>query len=189
MSLLTKQDLDLSISLRSCLRTAWLVEAKKEDSPTLFSLMGQCFQDISLTKWTNIVGKQYPKKTYLTKENFGGCIRDYLWLPGSLTLVTNWFVGFALPRSLHSCQCMSSCSVECSSSATLTATSSVEQWSFPQCKRKQNNQRCTSLCSLQQKNGARGGIDFFLLLDTRFPPEKRFCGTQHKKQKRPRKTS
>jgi hypothetical protein len=35
-----------------------LSEAKKEDSPTLFNLMGQCFQDIGLTELTNFVAKQ-----------------------------------------------------------------------------------------------------------------------------------
>jgi hypothetical protein len=53
-------------------------QAKKEDSPTLFSLMGQCFQDICLTEWTNIVGKQCPDKTYLKKKTFNECSWDYL---------------------------------------------------------------------------------------------------------------
>jgi hypothetical protein len=37
-----------------------LSDTKKEDGPTLFSLMlmGQCFQDVGLTKCTNVVGKQ-----------------------------------------------------------------------------------------------------------------------------------
>jgi hypothetical protein len=36
--------------------------------------------------------------------------------------------------------------------------------------------------------GGRGGIKIFLPLDTHFPPEKKgVCGTQHKKQKCPRK--
>ncbi len=53
-------------------------EAKKGDSPTLFNLMGQCFQDVGLIGWTNVVDKQYPNKTQLTKEIFDECIRDYL---------------------------------------------------------------------------------------------------------------
>ncbi len=32
-------------------------DAKKDDGPTLFNLMGQCFQDVGLTEWTNIVAK------------------------------------------------------------------------------------------------------------------------------------
>jgi hypothetical protein len=32
-----------------------LSEVKKEDGPTLLNLMFQCFQDVGLTKWTNIV--------------------------------------------------------------------------------------------------------------------------------------
>jgi hypothetical protein len=55
-----------------------LSEAKKEDSPTLFNLMGQCFQDMGVTKWTNVVGMQCPDDTHLTKENFNECIRDYI---------------------------------------------------------------------------------------------------------------
>jgi hypothetical protein len=47
-----------------------LSEAKKEDGPTLFSLMGLCFQDVCITKWTNIVGKLCLDDTHLTKENF-----------------------------------------------------------------------------------------------------------------------
>ncbi len=55
-----------------------LPEAKKEDFLTLFNLMGQCFQDIGLTKWTNIVAGQCPEKTDRTKDNFDECIRVYL---------------------------------------------------------------------------------------------------------------
>jgi hypothetical protein len=55
-----------------------LSKAKKEDGPVLFSLMGWCFQDISLTKWTNVVGKQCLNDTHLTKENIDKCVRDYL---------------------------------------------------------------------------------------------------------------
>jgi hypothetical protein len=44
--------------------------------------------------------------------------------------------------------------------------------------------------AVHENNGnmIRGGIEIFLLLGTHFPPEKKgFCGTQHNKQKRPRK--
>jgi hypothetical protein len=41
-----------------------------EDGPTLFNLMGQCFQDVDLTKWNNVVGKQCPNNTNLAKANF-----------------------------------------------------------------------------------------------------------------------
>ncbi len=40
--------------------------------------MGQCFQDVGLTEWTNVVAKQYPNETDHTKENFDKCIGDYL---------------------------------------------------------------------------------------------------------------
>jgi hypothetical protein len=55
-----------------------LSEAKKEDGTTLFDLMVQFFQDLGLTEWTNIVGKQYPDNTHLMKEKIEECIRDYL---------------------------------------------------------------------------------------------------------------
>ncbi len=49
----------------------WISKAKKEDGPTLFGLMGQCFQDVGLTEWTNLVGKQCPNDTHLTAEVAG----------------------------------------------------------------------------------------------------------------------
>jgi hypothetical protein len=44
----------------------------------LFSLMGQCFQDIALTEWTSVIAKQCPNNADRTKANFIKCIRDYL---------------------------------------------------------------------------------------------------------------
>jgi hypothetical protein len=44
----------------------------------MFNLMGQCFQDIGLTEWMNIIAKQCPPNTDRTKANFDECIRDYL---------------------------------------------------------------------------------------------------------------
>jgi hypothetical protein len=43
--------------------------ALMEDVPTLFNLIGQCFQDVSLTGWKNVVGKQCPD-TNLAKACF-----------------------------------------------------------------------------------------------------------------------
>jgi hypothetical protein len=55
------------------------VSAKEKDNgPLLFSLMGQCFQDIGLTKWTSVIAKQCPEDAGCTQENFNKCIRDYL---------------------------------------------------------------------------------------------------------------
>ncbi len=31
-----------------------LLDTQKDDGPTLFNLMGQCFQDVGLTEWTSI---------------------------------------------------------------------------------------------------------------------------------------
>jgi hypothetical protein len=55
-----------------------ILDLKKDDGPTLFSLMGQCFQDVGLTKWMSIVAKQCPTNADCTKVNFDKCIRDYL---------------------------------------------------------------------------------------------------------------
>ncbi len=44
----------------------------------LFSLMGQCFQDLGLTKWTSVIAKQCPNDADCTKLNFDRCISDYL---------------------------------------------------------------------------------------------------------------
>ncbi len=44
----------------------------------LFSLLGQCFQDVGLTEWTSIIAKRCPDDADLMKANFDECIRDYL---------------------------------------------------------------------------------------------------------------
>jgi hypothetical protein len=54
------------------------LDTQKDDGPTLFNLMGQCFHDIGLTKWTNVIAKQCPTDADHTKANFDECIRDYL---------------------------------------------------------------------------------------------------------------
>jgi hypothetical protein len=41
-----------------------------EDSPTLFNLIGQCFQDVGLTEWNKVLGKQCPNNTDLAKTSF-----------------------------------------------------------------------------------------------------------------------
>jgi hypothetical protein len=55
-----------------------LSDTQKDDGPLLFNLMGQCFQDIGLTKWTSVIPKQCPNNADCTKGNFDKCIRDYL---------------------------------------------------------------------------------------------------------------
>jgi hypothetical protein len=55
-----------------------LLDTQKDHGPLPFSLMGQCFQDVGLTKWTSIITKQCPNVADLTKANFDECIRDYL---------------------------------------------------------------------------------------------------------------
>jgi hypothetical protein len=56
----------------------WLLDTQKDDGPLLFSLMGQCFQDVGLTEWTSVVAKQCPNKADCTKSNFNKCICDSL---------------------------------------------------------------------------------------------------------------
>jgi hypothetical protein len=51
---------------------------QKNNGPLLFSLMGQCFQDVGLTKWTSVIVKQCPEDADCTKKKCDECIRDYL---------------------------------------------------------------------------------------------------------------
>jgi hypothetical protein len=44
--------------------------ALTEDGPPLFNLIGQCLQDISLTKWNKVVGKQCLDNNDLAKASF-----------------------------------------------------------------------------------------------------------------------
>ncbi len=55
-----------------------LSDAQKDNDPLLFSLLGQCFQDVGLTKRTSVVAKQCPNNADCTKSNFNECIRDCL---------------------------------------------------------------------------------------------------------------
>ena len=55
----------------------------------LFSLMGQCFQGIGLTKWTSVIAKQCPNNADHTQSNFDECIRDYLKAVARLPNVDN----------------------------------------------------------------------------------------------------
>jgi hypothetical protein len=55
-----------------------LSDAQKDNGPLLFSLLGQCIQDIGLIKWTSVVAEQCPNDADRTKANFDECIRDYL---------------------------------------------------------------------------------------------------------------
>ncbi len=55
-----------------------LSDSQKDNGPLLFSLLGQCFQDVGLTEWTIIIAKQCPDNADRTKANFDECIRDYL---------------------------------------------------------------------------------------------------------------
>jgi hypothetical protein len=47
-----------------------LLDMQKDNGPLLFSLIGQCFQDVCLTKWTGIIAKRCPNDADHTKANF-----------------------------------------------------------------------------------------------------------------------
>jgi hypothetical protein len=55
-----------------------LSDAQEDNGPLLFSLLGQCFQDIGLPEWTSVVVKRCPNDADCMKANFDKCIRDYL---------------------------------------------------------------------------------------------------------------
>ncbi len=44
--------------------------ALMEDGPTLFNLIGECFQDVGLFEWNNVIGKRCPNNTDLVKASF-----------------------------------------------------------------------------------------------------------------------
>ncbi len=56
----------------------WLLDSQKDNGPLLFSLLGQCFQDVGLTEWISVVAKWCPDNADRTKANFNEYIRDYL---------------------------------------------------------------------------------------------------------------
>ncbi len=66
-----------------------LSDTWKNDGPLLFNLMGQCLQNVGLTKLTSIIVKQCPNKADRTKANFDECIRDYLEAVASFPNVGN----------------------------------------------------------------------------------------------------
>jgi hypothetical protein len=67
-------------------------DSQKDDGQLLFNLMGHCFQDVGLTKWTHIIAKQCPNDADCTKVNFNKCIRDYLEAVAGLPNVGNQLI-------------------------------------------------------------------------------------------------
>ena len=51
---------------------------KQRNGPTLFPLLEQCFQEVSLTKWKNVVSTRCPDEDAKMFENLFECQRDYL---------------------------------------------------------------------------------------------------------------
>jgi hypothetical protein len=68
------------------------LDLQKDNGPLLFSLLGQCFQDVGLTEWTSIVAKRYPDNADCTKANFNKCIRDYLEALAGLPNIGNQLI-------------------------------------------------------------------------------------------------
>ncbi len=93
-----------------------LSDAQKDNGPTLFNLIGQCFQDIGLTEWASIITKQCPTEAIVGRQTLTSPSRIILrQSPDFQMLVTSWSTCFAPLWSLPSCQCMTSCIVEYSS--------------------------------------------------------------------------
>jgi hypothetical protein len=69
-----------------------LLDMQKDNGSLLFSLMGQCFQDVGLTKWTSVIAKQCPNNADYTKTNFDECIRYYLEAVASVPNVGNQLI-------------------------------------------------------------------------------------------------
>ncbi len=63
-----------------------------DNGPTLFNLMGQCFQNIGLTKWTSVVARRCPTNADCKKANFDKCIRDYLEAVARFPNVSNQLI-------------------------------------------------------------------------------------------------
>jgi hypothetical protein len=162
MSRLTRHDLDLIFFLALTLPDfkskilTQLSEAKKEDGPTLFNLMGQCFQDVGLTEWTNIVGKQCPQIMHLTKENFDECNWDYLEAVAGFLNISDqlifWHCAANKPTFMPMHEFMR---VEYSFSATLTVAIFIKPWSCPQHKKEEINLCCASQGASVQVCGNR----------------------------------
>ncbi len=72
-----------------------LLDTQKNDGPLLFSLLGQCFQDIDLPKWTSIIAKQCPNDADHMKSNIGKCIRDYREAVAGFPNIGNQLLSFA----------------------------------------------------------------------------------------------
>jgi hypothetical protein len=74
-----------------------LSDLQKDNGPLLFSLLGQCFQDVGLTEWTSVVAKQCLDDADCTKANFDkGMV--HAW-EGQNLLKNYIFKSFVMSRS------------------------------------------------------------------------------------------
>ncbi len=86
-----------------------------------------------------VVWKQCLDNNDLAKASFKKWTRDYQrQSPGCPKQTTNWSVGLALQRSLHSCWYINSCNVGHSYLAISTVATSIKKWSCQQCRRRVN---------------------------------------------------
>ncbi len=129
---LTRSGLDPNIFLHTCFRTS-----SRMSSLDFLKPRRKMVQHCSAW-WANVFKSLVPPSGPTLWANNAPTLRTsrrktstsvseitLMQLPGSWTLATNWFVGFVSLRSPHSCQCMSLCSVKCSSSASLMEVFSV----------------------------------------------------------------
>ncbi len=72
----------------------WLLDSQKNNGPLLFSVLGQCFQDVGLTvtEWTSVIAKWCPDNADHTKANFNKCIRDYLEAVAGFPIIGNQLI-------------------------------------------------------------------------------------------------
>ena len=88
---------------------------KQRNSPTLFSLFEQCYQEVG---WPNgkmscqlIAWMKTPRHSKAS-SNVGKIISRHS--PGYQASATSWSTGSTSLKSQHSCSCMITCTIECS---------------------------------------------------------------------------
>jgi hypothetical protein len=113
--------------------------ALTEDGPPLFNRIGQCFQDVSLTKWNKVIGKQCLDNNDLAKARFK---KVNPGLPEAVTRFSKaddqlicwpWIAKKPAFMLIHEFM-----HVGHSYSATLSTATSIRQWNCQQSRRRAN---------------------------------------------------
>ncbi len=126
----------------------WLLDTQMDDVPLLFSLMGQCIQNVGLTKWTRVIVKRCPNDADCTKANFDKYIRDNLkTVDGFPNIGNQLFCWLCTSKKLALMPIQISCGIKYSLLAALRVATSVKWWKYPWRKRRVSK---SSLCSLRQ---------------------------------------